>query len=64
MNDVIHFPKVINCLKAAAFRDLFLRALKKLVRLFPASNFGRFFRGYPIFCAQKIVEVPQKNLSK
>jgi hypothetical protein len=54
MNDVIHFPKVINCLKAAAFRDLFLRALKKFVRLCPASNFGRFFRGYRIFCAQKI----------
>ena len=51
---MIHFPKVINCLKAAAFRDLFLRALKKFVRLCPASNFGRFFRGYPIFCAQKI----------
>lgn len=49
MNDVIHFPKVINCLKAAAFRDLFLRALKKFVRLCPASNFGRFFRGYPFF---------------
>lgn len=61
MNVVIHFPKVINCLKAAAFRDLFLRALKKFVRLCPASNFGRFFVDTQFFVRKKLWRFHKKS---
>jgi len=58
---MIHFPKVIINLKAAAFRNLFLRAIQKRVLPSPARNFGRFFEETQFFACEKLRRLNKKS---